>query len=31
MDARLAVIGLGRIGSIALWQASKLSDSCQRH
>ncbi len=27
MDARLAVIGLGSIGSMALWQASRLSDS----
>ncbi|MFJ8470228.1 N-methyl-L-tryptophan oxidase [Streptomyces swartbergensis] len=27
MDAKLAVIGLGSIGSMALWQASKLSDS----
>jgi sarcosine oxidase len=26
-DARLAVIGLGSIGSMALWQASRLSDS----
>jgi sarcosine oxidase len=27
MDAQLAVIGLGSIGSMALWQASRLSDS----
>ena len=27
MDGRLAVIGLGSIGSMALWQASRLSDS----
>ncbi|ONI91435.1 N-methyltryptophan oxidase [Saccharothrix sp. ALI-22-I] len=27
MDAKLAVIGLGSIGSMALWQASRLSDS----
>ncbi|MGR6969545.1 N-methyl-L-tryptophan oxidase [Streptomyces cynarae] len=27
MDAELAVIGLGSIGSMALWQASRLSDS----
>lgn len=27
MDARLAVIGLGSIGSMALWQASSLSES----
>ncbi|WP_077488887.1 FAD-dependent oxidoreductase [Sinomonas mesophila] len=27
MDAKLAVIGLGSIGSMALWQASKLTDS----
>ncbi len=27
MDAKLAVIGLGGIGSMALWQASKLSGS----
>lgn len=27
MDAELAVIGLGSIGSMALWQASLLSDS----
>ncbi len=27
MDGRLAVIGLGGIGSMALWQASRLSDS----
>lgn len=26
MDGRLAVIGLGSIGSMALWQASRLSD-----
>jgi sarcosine oxidase len=26
-DARLAVIGLGSIGSMALWQASRLSDA----
>jgi sarcosine oxidase len=26
-DGRLAVIGLGSIGSMALWQASRLSDS----
>ncbi|WP_461163082.1 N-methyl-L-tryptophan oxidase [Arthrobacter sp. R4-81] len=27
MDGKLAVIGLGSIGSMALWQASRLSDS----
>jgi sarcosine oxidase len=27
MDGRLAVIGVGSIGSMALWQASRLSDS----
>ena len=27
MDAQLAVIGLGSIGSMALWQASRLTDS----
>ncbi|WP_457965004.1 FAD-dependent oxidoreductase [Arthrobacter sp. D1-29] len=27
MDAKLAVIGLGSIGSMALWQASQLTDS----
>ncbi|MFF6950002.1 N-methyl-L-tryptophan oxidase [Streptomyces iakyrus] len=27
MDAQLAVIGLGSIGSMTLWQASRLSDS----
>jgi sarcosine oxidase len=27
MDAKLAVIGLGSIGSMALWQASSVSDS----
>jgi sarcosine oxidase len=27
MDAKLAVIGLGSIGSMALWQASRLCDS----
>ncbi|MET7686955.1 N-methyl-L-tryptophan oxidase [Streptomyces sp. NPDC005483] len=27
MDAKLAVIGLGSIGSMALWQSSRLSDS----
>jgi sarcosine oxidase len=27
VDARLAVIGVGSIGSMALWQASRLSDS----
>jgi sarcosine oxidase len=27
MDAQLAVIGLGSIGSMVLWQASRLSDS----
>ncbi|WP_458113051.1 FAD-dependent oxidoreductase [Arthrobacter sp. R1-13] len=27
MDGQLAVIGLGSIGSMALWQASRLSDS----
>ncbi|KND25755.1 sarcosine oxidase, partial [Streptomyces stelliscabiei] len=27
MDAKLAVIGLGSIGSMTLWQASRLSDS----
>ncbi|GHK03378.1 sarcosine oxidase [Streptomyces sp. Y2F8-2] len=27
MDAKLAVLGLGSIGSMALWQASRLSDS----
>ncbi len=27
MDGRLAVIGLGSIGSMALWQACRLSDS----
>ena len=27
MDGELAVIGLGSIGSMALWQASRLSDS----
>ena len=26
-DGKLAVIGLGSIGSMALWQASRLSDS----
>ena len=26
-DGKLAVIGLGGIGSMALWQASRLSDS----
>jgi sarcosine oxidase len=27
MDGKLAIIGLGSIGSMALWQASRLSDS----
>ncbi|WP_251036363.1 hypothetical protein [Arthrobacter sp. ISL-28] len=27
MNGKLAVIGLGSIGSMALWQASRLSDS----
>ena len=27
MDGKLAVIGLGSIGSMALWQASRLTDS----
>ncbi|WP_332762673.1 N-methyl-L-tryptophan oxidase [Pseudarthrobacter sp.] len=27
MDGKLAVVGLGSIGSMALWQASRLSDS----
>lgn len=27
VDGRLAVVGLGSIGSMALWQASRLSDS----
>ncbi|MGX9901126.1 FAD-dependent oxidoreductase [Arthrobacter sp. SA17] len=27
MDGKLAVIGLGSIGSMTLWQASRLSDS----
>src|ERR687889_216665 len=27
MDGKLAVIGLGSIGSMALWQASRLSDA----
>jgi sarcosine oxidase len=27
MDGKLAVIGLGSIGSMALWQASRMSDS----
>lgn len=27
MDAKLAVVGLGSIGSMALWQASRISDS----
>ena len=26
-DGKLAVIGLGSIGSMALWQASRLTDS----
>ena len=26
-DCKLAVVGLGSIGSMALWQASHLSDS----
>jgi sarcosine oxidase len=26
-DGKLAIIGLGSIGSMALWQASRLSDS----